>query len=237
MEVTTLEMREGTGEIFNANEYCFSFSFSRKLAQWFSFGVSGKYISSQIWHTRASSAALDLGVLVKTDFFSPTGNRENGMRIGMSISNYGTRMRYDGMDLLQPIDIKPNEAGNYSNVKGQFRLNEWELPLIFRLGFSIQPIVLNNHILTIAADALHPNNNCESVNIGGQYELKLPGSGSLFLRIGYKSLFMEDSEFGLTFGGGVVIRFMNNYTIKVDYAFNEVGLLGNTQSYTVSLSF
>ena len=26
------------------------------------------------------------------------------MKIGMSISNYGTRLRYDGIDLLTPID-------------------------------------------------------------------------------------------------------------------------------------
>ena len=31
------------------------------------------------------------------------------MNIGMSIANYGTRMKYDGLDLLFPIDILPKE--------------------------------------------------------------------------------------------------------------------------------
>jgi len=31
------------------------------------------------------------------------------MRIGMSISNYGSKMRYDGIDLINPIDILENE--------------------------------------------------------------------------------------------------------------------------------
>ena len=81
------------------------------------------------------------------------------MNIGMSISNYGTRMQYDGIDSYQPIDISEFEEGNYGDVAGQFRTSEWELPLIFRIGFALKPIVSNMMNLTISADALHPNNN------------------------------------------------------------------------------
>jgi len=237
MEVTTLDYQDGTGELFTANDYNFVFSYSRKLAQWFAFGASAKYISSQIWHTKASAMALDLGVIVNTGFFSVTGNRDDGMRIGMSISNYGTKMKYDGMDLLFPIDILPDEAGNYSTVKGQFSLQEWELPLIFRIGMSIQPIVFRNQRLTLVADALHPNNNSESVNVGAEYQLNIPGAGTFFLRTGYKALFMEDSEFGMTYGGGLILRFLNNYAMKADYAFKPIGVLGNTHSYTIGVQF
>jgi len=174
MEVTTLQMQDGTGELFNAADFAFSFSYARRLAQWFAFGASGKYISSKIWHTNANAIAIDLGVIVNTHFFSPTGNREDGVNIGMSISNYGTKIKYDGMDLLNPIDILPNEQGNYRDVAGQFKLDSWELPLIFRIGFSINPLVMGQHRLTLAVDALHPNNNMESVNVGAQYR---PESG------------------------------------------------------------
>lgn len=235
--VTTLEDQDGTGELYTANDYCFSLTYARKLAQWFAFGASAKYISSQIWHTSASAMAVDLGVNVNTGFFSVTGKYEDGMRIGMSISNYGSRMRYDGMDLLFPIDILPNEAGNYSSVKGQFKLQEWELPLIFRIGVSVRPLVTRYMRLTLAADALHPNNNAESVNVGAEYAITIPGSGSFFLRGGYKSLFMEETEFGGTFGGGLKLNFLDNYAIKVDYAFKPVGILGNTHSYTLGVIF
>ena len=237
MAVTTLEYQEGTGENFTANDYSFNLSYSRKLAQWFAFGATAKYVNSQIWHTKANALALDLGVIVNTGFFAFGGDYENGMRIGMSISNYGTKMRYDGMDLLFPIDILPNEAGNYSSVKGQFKMQEWELPLIFRIGVSLQPIVLRNQRLLIAADALHPNNNSESVNVGAEYQFSFPGTATLFLRTGYKSLFMVDSEFGMTYGGGLILRFLNNYTVKVDYAFKPIGILGNAHSYTVGVQF
>ena len=237
MEVTTLENQDGTGELYTANDYNFTLSYARKLAQWFAFGASLKYISSQIWHTNASAMAVDLGVIVNTGFLSATGNQNDGLRIGMSIANYGTKLRYTGMDLLFPIDILPDEAGNYSAVKGEFNPQEWELPLMFRIGVAFQPIVLKNQRLILAIDALHPNNNAESINLGAEYEIRLAGIGKFALRAGYKSLFMDESEFGMTYGGGLVLRMMNNLALKADYAFKPVGLLGNTHSYTIGVLF
>lgn len=236
-QVTTVRQQEGTGELFSANDFALSLSYSRQLAHWFSFGATAKYVSSQIWHLNASAMALDLGVLFHTQFFSVSGEREDGMSIGMSISNYGTRMKYDGIDLLNPIDILPDESGNYHDARGQFRLDEWELPLIFRLGVSLQPIAAERSRLILAADALHPNNNSESVNLGAEYRYKIPNAGTFYLRGGYKALFMEESEYGLSLGGGVEWRMMNNLALKVDYAYRTVGVLGNAHAYSLAVRF
>ena len=83
-EVTTVEYPDGTGELYTANEYAIGLSYGRRIVNWFSFGTSVKYISSKIWHNSASAFALDLGVIVDTDFFSVTGNRNNGLKIGMN---------------------------------------------------------------------------------------------------------------------------------------------------------
>ena len=237
MDVTNMNYQEGTGEKFTAMDMAFAFSYSRKLAQWFSFGASAKYISSKIWHNNASAMAVDLGVLLDTHFFSPTGERAEGMKIGMSISNYGTRLKYDGMDLLESIDILPTEEGNYKYAPGQFKTEGWELPLIFRVGLSVSPIVINNHKLIVAVDALHPNNNTESVNVGAQYSLTFPTIGAFFLRGGYKALFMEDSEYGPTFGGGLQLKFMQNLGLKLDYCYKDIGILGNIHSYSIGFLF
>ena len=74
MDVTNLEYQDGTGERFGASDMAATFTFSRKIVSWFSFGSSMKYISSNIWHSSASAFAVDLGVLVNTKFFSFTGN-------------------------------------------------------------------------------------------------------------------------------------------------------------------
>ena len=237
MEVTTMTQQEGTGEKFAANEYSAAVTFSRKIVQWFSFGASVKLINSKIWHSSASAFALDVGAIVNTDFFSPNKSKENGLRIGMSISNYGSRLQYDGIDLLNPIDIAPYEDGNYGDVPGQFRPQQWELPLLFRIGLGIKPIYTDLHRVSVAVDAVHPNNNAEYVNIGGQYELRLVGKGSLYLRSGYKSLFLPDSQFGMTYGGGLKMSLIGNQTIKIDYAYRSTDVFGGLNSYTISIGF
>ncbi len=240
MNVTTLEYQDGTGEKFRATDMAASFTFSRKLVPWFSFGSSLKYVKSNIWHSSASAFAVDLGVLVNTKFFSFSGKDENGMNIGMSISNYGTRMKYDGIDNYQPIDISEFEEGNYGDVAGQFRTSEWELPLLFRIGVSIKPIATSFMNLTLAADALHPNNNAESVNLGAVLDNKIPGFGEISIRGGIKggmnNLFTENTDFGVTAGAGVKFYYLGNRVITIDYAYKAMGVLGNIHTYTVGFS-
>ncbi|MBL7135889.1 MAG: PorV/PorQ family protein [Candidatus Marinimicrobia bacterium] len=236
-EVTTLEMQEGTGEMFSAMDYAVSFSYARKLAQWFAFGVTGKFISSEISRLNANAIAMDLGVIVNTRFFSPDGNRENGLTIGMSISNYGTRMRYEGMELLRSIDILPNQHGNYKDVEGQFKLQSWDLPVIFRIGVSFHPIIIGSQRLTLSLDALHPNNNSESVNAGAEYQIATPSVGCFLLRGGWHGLFLDGTQHGLTFGSGIHFTLLHNKIVKVDYAFQDVGILGNYSTFTLGIVF
>ena len=237
MDVTTMTKPEGTGERFSSRDMALTISYARSLTEWFSVGTSGKYVSSTIWHENASAFAFDLGVLIKTDFFSPTGGNEHGLKIGMSISNYGTTLKYDGLDLLTPIDVDPNSAGNYQSAPGRLSTQEWEMPLIFRIGASVTPILTDMHEITLSVDALHPNNNSESVNVGAQYSLAFPSFGKLFLRGGYKALFMEDSQYGASFGVGLQIDMMSNQSVKVEYAYRSIGILGGVQSMGVSFLF
>lgn len=237
MEVTTVTDQEGTGERFTADDYAFSLSYARQLTNWFAFGASAKYVNSKIWHMNASAMALDLGVIVNTNFFSPTDRREDGMRIGMSISNYGTRMKYDGLDAVNPIDILPEEEGNFEDTPGQFKFTEWELPLIFRIGISVNALKTENHKISIAADALHPNNSAEFVNFGAEYELNLPTTGKFFLRGGYKGLWLDESEYGLALGLGMIKYISTNMSLKIDYGYKDVGVLGKVQSYTIGFIF
>ena len=175
--------------------------------------------------------------MIDTPFFTPDGNQENGLTIGMSISNYGTRMRYDGLELLSPIDILPNEHGNYKDVEGMYRLQSWDLPIIFRLGIAYHPIVSGSQRLTLAVDALHPNNNSESVNTGVEYQLSAQGLGRFFLRGGWHGLFMDDSPYGLTLGGGVHLTLLNDIILKLDYAFQDTEFFNNYSSYTMGIVF
>lgn len=236
-DVTSMLSQEGTGEKFDGLDIAMSISYGRKLADWFSFGASGKYISSRIWHESASAIAFDLGAIVNTSFLSWTSSKENGMKIGMSISNYGTKMQYDGIDLKRPIDEAPEEGGNFAYVPARYETRGWELPLIFRIGISSYLVYTENNKLSLSIDALHPNNNSEHLNIGSEYLFTLPGVGMLALRGGYKGLFMVDSHYGWSFGMGFLVNYIGNNNIKIDYAYRDIGLLGKVHAYTMSLTF
>lgn len=244
-EVTNVLNQDGTGEYYNANELAASLSYGRNLVEWFAFGLSLKMVSSNIWHSSARATALDLGVIVKTNFFSITKDRKNGMSIGMSISNYGSKMRYDGIDLINPIDILENENGNYENVIGQYRTESWELPLIFRLGTSFKPVVNDIQKLIIAIDVLHPNNNSESLNLGSEYSHKFIGGNTIFLRGGIKGVGIKQANESelftgfslpfstLTFGLGYEKSLMNKKSISFDYSYQSLGILGDVSLLTI----
>jgi len=245
IEVTNVGNQTGTGEYYSANEIAAALAYGRNLVDWFSFGASLKMVNSNIWHSSARATALDLGVIVKTNFFSKTDQRNDGMRIGMSISNYGSKMRYDGIDLINPIDILENENGNYENVIGQYRTESWELPLIFRLGVSVKPVVSDFHTLIISTDVLHPNNNSESINMGAEYSMRVVGGNTFYLRSGIKGFGIAQANktklisnielplSTLTFGLGYEKSIVKNKSIGIDYSYQSIGLLGDVSLITV----
>ncbi|MBT3254148.1 MAG: PorV/PorQ family protein [Candidatus Marinimicrobia bacterium] len=247
--VTNLRYQDGTGEFYQASEYAMALTYARSIVNWFSFGISTKYVSSTIWHSGASALALDLGVAIVTDFFSPTGNQEEGMRIGMSISNYGSKMSYSGIDMLNVIDIEPDEAGNYSTVQGEYKTDSWDLPVIFRAGVSFYPFYTHKHNLLVAMDVLHPNNNSESINLGLQYDMAFIRGTHIFLRTGLRGMYLYNGDEELnffdsaipysafTYGGGIEYNLFGRQAIALDYAYRSMGLLGYANSFTLTYQF
>ena len=94
-----------------------------------------------------------------------------------------------------------------------------------------------NHLLTMEVNALHPNNNAESVNLGAEYRFHMATTGDFFLRGGYKALWMENSEYGFSFGAGFKKYLMGNLGLKIDYAFRTLGILGSIHTYSFGLEF
>ena len=94
MERTTIENPDGTGEMFDAGSYAFGLSFARNLTDQFAIGFNVKYINERLYHVSADGFAVDVGAMFDTGL--------EGLTLGMSISNYGTKMQLDGRDLQLP---------------------------------------------------------------------------------------------------------------------------------------
>ena len=227
MKVRTVEMQEGTGEYFSAGDMAAGISYSRGLTDRFAIGFTAKYIRQSIWHESAEAFALDVGTSFKTDLFG-------GMTIGATLSNFGTKMQLSGRDTRTFIRIDPSKQGSNDRIPADIELESWDLPLLLQFGISTNLLKKENYRWTIAADALHPSDNNESMNIGTEFAYQ----DYLFLRGGYQSLFLDEHEGGLSFGMGVALNsLISVLSVKFDYAYRNMGRLENVHTFSVSARF
>lgn len=237
IEETTLDYQDGTGSYYDASSMAVSLVFSRQLTPNFSVGFAGKYIMERISTMKASALALDLGVHVVTSFFERPESDVQGIQIGMCIANYGGKMKLEGDDTFIAVDPETNEGGNNDLIEADYRMQEYELPTLFRIGLAYDLFNTSVNRMTFAMDANHPNNNYEYVNSGLQYRLAIWQQLEIKLRTGYKTLFLKDSTQGLTFGFGLKLRFAGSGNLRIDYSFSDMGELGKINNYTLSIIF
>ncbi|MDZ7725828.1 MAG: PorV/PorQ family protein [candidate division KSB1 bacterium] len=211
--VTTVTSPEGTGEMWSAGDLALSLSYARTLTDKFSIGGSAKYIQSTIWNETATSFAFDVGLLFTTPF--------DGMKLGMSISNFGTEMQYSGQDLINQIDLDPDKLGHNESIVANLKTQTWPLPLFFRVGLSKTIFETSEYSWLLAIDALRPSDNQEQVNIGNEIGIY----DRFFVRAGYQSLFEKDREEGLTAGFGLSWPMANGMTWNLDYTYATYGIL------------
>ncbi|MDD8017818.1 MAG: PorV/PorQ family protein [Bacteroidota bacterium] len=231
-DVTTVSMPDGTGEKWSAYDFAAGFSYSRRLTDKFSIGGTAKYVSQRIWNESANNITFDIGLLYVTDF--------NGMRLGMSMSNFGGDLTLDGKDLFNRVDIDPAHSGSNKTLTGKLKTDPWPMPLLFRVGVAMDVIKTDMLRGTIAVDALRPSDNNESVNMGAQ----LGWMDMLFVRGGYKSLISQEPVFskdlqqeGLSLGAGVKYGLQGLMAVEVNYAYTKFGVFGNLNTMALSISF
>ncbi|MCU7490583.1 MAG: PorV/PorQ family protein [Ignavibacteria bacterium] len=224
-KVRTFENPEGDGRYWDAGSLELGFGFARKLTDRFSIGFQAKYIKESIWNSSANGFALDVGTYYITPF--------NDLVIGASISNFGSKMQLDGRDIQFNMD--PNSDGNTgpNNIPAKYEMQGYDIPLNFKIGLSMDVIKTRYIRLKTAVDATHPNDNTEYVNAGAEFAY----DETFFLRGGYKSLFLTDSEQSFTLGAGINYEVTPGFKIQVNYAYADFGRLKNIQYIDLGISF
>ncbi|MFQ5629507.1 MAG: PorV/PorQ family protein, partial [bacterium] len=206
--------------------YAIGAVYSRNLTDKFSIGANIKYITEKIGNTSANSIAVDIGTLFTTPFA--------GIRLGASISNFGNKMQMTGDDLLVQNDIDPQFSGNNPNINAFLATEKFDLPLLLRIGVSWDAFKTEQNRLTIAVDGAHPNDNSEYANVGFEYALF---NETIFLRGGYKTIFLADREEKLALGGGFHYRFVRGFDVSLHYAFEQFEHLDEVHKFSFSLLF
>jgi opacity protein-like surface antigen len=226
MDVTTPANPNGTGEKFDAASVVIGIAYGRSLTDRFTIGGTFKYINERIFNSTATGIAFDIGTIYDTPL--------PGLRLGFSVSNFGSKLQMDGEDLNVRVDIAPDQLGNNQSVVGRLSTGKYDLPLIMRLGLAYDAWKDEQTRLTLSADGLNPSDNAQSVNVGAE----LAFLNEMFaLRGGYAELFLVDHEKGLTLGAGLNSNIAGNVSFNAGYAYQYFVHLANVNRFTLTVKF
>ena len=225
MEVRTEYNQNGTGEMFSAGDMLIGSSLSIAVSDRFSVGGTIKYVREYIWNMSADALAFDIGTRYSSSFFNTA--------VGVSISNFGESLKMRGRDINIQHDPSDIFYGNNDEIPAAYTLDEFAMPLTFRIGIASDLIPQRPGFLHVAIDAVHPYSTTEFINIG----MELKPLEVIAFRAGYKSLFYPNSEEGLTFGAGLKIPVYSGAVLKVDIAFTDYGRFNSVKQFSLGFNF
>jgi len=224
IDVRTVAQPLGTGERYRVSDVAIGIGYGREITDRFSAGAQLTYLQETIWNTSLNTVVFDFGTLYQVS--------DRGLRIGASLSNFGTQGRFSGRDLAIVYDGDPTRYGDNGALPGDVYTDAFAVPALFRVGVGM-PFRLGPQAgLRLAVDAFHPSDNTEGVSAGAELEY----ARRLALRAGWQDAFQRDTEVGLTLGGGVHGK-LDVYGYRVDYAWADHRRLGGTHRVTVGLQF
>lgn len=220
MEITTESQPNGTGGYFDASDNLFGVSFSRKLTEMFSVGITAKYVYQRIWNEVADGFAFDVGTQYNLGM--------NNLIIAMSFSNFGPDMKFEGPDLN--ITYSKDQTLPLSRLApGSLQTDEFPLPLHFQVGIAMDLYTADFMKVRGGLDVTHPNDNVERINIGTEISV----FDRIYLRGGYRINY-DDDKFG--FGAGTNFP-LSGTLLSFDYSYSVYDLLPNVQRISVGVKF
>jgi len=224
IDVRTVDQPLGTGERFTVSDVAIGLGYARPITERFAAGLVVRYVQESIWHNSASTVTFDVATSFRV--------APNGLRLGSSLSNYGTSATFDGRDLRITYDNDPNRSGDNGALPGLRFTQDYAVPVLFRVGLGMPYRINPDAQLWFAVDAAHPSDNSESVSGG----VELVYRDMAALRLGYQSLFEQDSEEGLTFGAGFHGN-LERFDYRLDYAWAGHQRLDSTHRLGLGVSF
>lgn len=247
--VYTPDAPEGTGEVYDVNQTFAAMTYSQNFSDRFSVGVTAKGVFDQLGQASGSAFALDFG----THFHSNLGGKP--IRFAFTLANLGTSLRYDG-DAIRIGAPRDSIIGQDPIAQlpqpSVYRTSGFSLPTTFRVGLAYDVMSAANSRLTLMGEFNQQRSNkaaygfaaeAASMKLGGSnFGLALRGSYTANPSTSYDSDFFgvnggdaSDSQ-GLAVGGGLMYQ-SEGFSIGFDYAYRKMGLLGDTNFFTVSLGW
>ena len=213
MEVTTAPSPDGIDEYFNVIDLSFRVMYGKQLTDRLRFGASIKYIREKIYTTQMQSFVFDLGSNFNTGIM--------GIKLGMSVSNFGPDVQFTGEGLDVVVPDTTDISGRLAKITQKF-----SVPLVFRLGISKDLFDEDgaDH-LVITLDGINPIDYTVYGGVGVEYSWH----DMAFIRGGTR---LYHDTAGLSLGGGLKWSIF-----AVDYAYVNYGVLEETHQFGLSFNF
>lgn len=195
-------------EIMRPTAFSMGIGYAKMLTDKFAVGGQVKYTGQQL-----GKSAVYAGV--SNDSLAVTKNLAYA-----TAYDFGTIYKTGWKSLAFGMSVR-----NFSK-EIKFEEDQFELPLTFRIGISMDVIDLfdehmDAHSLLVSIDALHPRSYPEQVNVGLEYTFMQ----LLSIRGG---IFLDRDEENMTFGFGI-----NKFGVFIDYAYTPFGVFNNVQRITL----
>lgn len=196
--------------VFSPQDTIVSASWARKI--WiFPFGVTGKYVSSEIVN-KASTYAMDLGLAY------PGRLMDGRLKLSAAARNIGPGIKFRTERSPLPFEFKIGSSYNL---------------LSYSDSESETDKLLADESLLISADLSFPIDN-DPVGAVGVEGWRLLGNLPFYTRVGLNTRTIGDISgiSGISFGAGSVYKSMN-----LDYALTGMGDLGVTHRISIGWNF
>jgi hypothetical protein len=225
IDVRTVGLPLGTGETYTVSNLAIGLGHALEITDRFTAGIQVRWLQESIWNSSAQAVTFDVGTIYRI--------AANGLHIGSSLTNFGTSGSFSGRDLRITYDEDPDREGDNSALPGERYTNDYPTPVMFRLGLGY-PVRFSSDVRGwFAVAGTHPSDNSESVSGGAELTFYDMASA----RIGWQSLFEEDTEEGLTAGVGWTGRLSDSFDYRIDYGWADYGRLESVHRVTLGLSY
>lgn len=224
-EETTAEAQGLTGRTFDAYSVTFGISYAQYLIPQFTIGGTAKVVYETIAKSSASTVAFDIGTMYDTPFY--------GVRFGVSVTNFGSKLQMQGNDLIISSDPDRSNEGNYE-PDANLATDAFDLPLMLKVGLAWDAVESENVRATLSVDGNNPTNNVQSLSIGGEVGLL---NEQILIRAGVPYIGQEDAIEKFNAGLGVKYQISDALKIGFNYTYHGYKYLGDVNKLSIQIYF
>lgn len=211
MQETTEFNPFGTGRTFRTIHMAAGLTFSQQLTHLFNYGLTVKYLDERIEEIQSQTVVFDVG------FYYRVG--DTGLRFAIGLNNFGMDAAPTGETTRTTLDGPVTES-NFADISP---------PTMFMIGAAFDAYENDNFDLLLTAQVTNPADNAERFSIGSE----LGFIDRFFFRAGYE--FGVDEALYPSAGVGFKLPLMN-YSLDLDYSFNNRERLGNMHRFALKFN-